>query len=135
MSFTLLGILQSQAAGGGAGAFDLLETQILTSSTSSVTFSGLGSYSNYKHLHLRTLLRTDNNQTSAGARLRINGDSATNYSMHSLFGYSGGVASNSQYFSLDGGLLRAAGNTETSNSFAVNTVDILDFSSSNKGRQ
>jgi hypothetical protein len=34
MSLTLLGILNAQAAGGGGGAFDLLETTTLTSVTS-----------------------------------------------------------------------------------------------------
>jgi hypothetical protein len=37
MSFMLLGILNAQAAGGGgAGAFDLLETTTLATSASSV---------------------------------------------------------------------------------------------------
>jgi hypothetical protein len=33
-------------------AFDLLETTTLTTSASSVTFSGLGAYSDYKHLQI-----------------------------------------------------------------------------------
>ena len=38
------------------GAYDLLETTTLTSSASSVTFSGLGSYTDYKHLQIRMVI-------------------------------------------------------------------------------
>ena len=37
------------AGAGAAGSFDLLETQVLGSAQASVTFSSLGTYSNYKH--------------------------------------------------------------------------------------
>ena len=45
------------------GSFDLLETTTLSTSASSVTFSGLGAYSDYKHLQIRSVARdrsTDN---------------------------------------------------------------------------
>jgi hypothetical protein len=51
----LLGVLQAQAAGQvAAGSFDLLETQVLTSSAASVTFSSLSTYAaDYQHLQIR----------------------------------------------------------------------------------
>jgi hypothetical protein len=59
------------AAGGSS--YDLLETVTLTSSTASVTFSGLGAYSDYKHLQLRVVAQTvDSDNYSRGARIRIN---------------------------------------------------------------
>jgi hypothetical protein len=42
MSFMLLGILNSQAAGGGGGAFDLLETTTLTGTQNNISFTGWG---------------------------------------------------------------------------------------------
>ena len=82
MSFVLLGILNSQAAGGDAvaPAFDLLATQITSSTTSSITFSGLDAYSDYKHLQFRIEI-----QRSAAASdlrnmtLRINNDTSSSY--------------------------------------------------------
>ena len=56
MSFILLGILNSQAAGGAgaAGELQLIQTQTLDSADTTVTFSGLDSFSSqYQHLHLR----------------------------------------------------------------------------------
>lgn len=55
MSFVLLGILNSQAAGGGAGirAYDYLDTVNATGSESSITISGLDSYTDYQDLEFR----------------------------------------------------------------------------------
>jgi len=83
MSFMLLGILNSQAAGGGAGAFDLLETTTLTSSASSVTFSGLGAYSDYKHLQIRGEFSQSGGDVIF---MRFNGVSTTSYAWHNLSG-------------------------------------------------
>ena len=53
MSFMLLGILNSQAAGGGAGGYDLLESATITTNNTFLSIQGLDAYSDYKHLQIR----------------------------------------------------------------------------------
>lgn len=105
------------------GAYDLLETQVLTSSASSVTFTGLGSYSDYKHLQVRMVQITS---SIVGTYMQLNGDTGTNYSTHYLIGTGSSAIS-------------GAG-TSTSNPYAgyaddlggAGIVDVLDFSNTNK---
>lgn len=134
MSLILLGILNSQVSPAAAGAYDLLESTVLTSSASSVTFTGLGSYSDYKHLQLRFIARSDRALATTGNALNFNSDTGTNYANHFLTGNGSSVASD------DGGgasrssiaLPNIASATETANIFSPSIVDILDFSSTNK---
>jgi len=129
MSFMLLGILNSQAAGGAAGAYDLLETTTLASSASSVTFSGLGSYSDYAHLQARW---TGRNGSAGGAvYMRFNGDTGANYVQHQLYG-NGSIAQSGYN---DGQSLLSwnmADSNTASNVFTSYVMDILDFANSNK---
>jgi len=134
MSFILLGILNSQAeaAGGGGPAYDLLETQVLSSSASSVTFTGLGSYSDYKHLQLR--IAAQQNFTGfprQSTRFRINNDTGTNYAYHDLSGDGGSVSSsalaNASYIQLPN-----QPGSQDGNIYGAMVVDILDFSSTTK---
>jgi hypothetical protein len=122
------------AGGGAAGAFDLLETTTLTSSASSVTFSGLGAYSDYKHLQLRMVVRSASTQSggTSDCLLTINGASS-GYALHYLRGDGTSVSSNNSptrsnieinNFAVNGG-----GNTGV---YSPAVMDFLDFSSSNK---
>lgn len=76
MSFILLGILNSAAAGaaGAPGDYDLLESQILTGPESSVTFSGLNTaYStDYQHLQIRISSKTDRADVEDIGKIAIN---------------------------------------------------------------
>lgn len=134
MSFMLLGILNSQAAGGGGGAFDLLETTTLTTSASSVTFSGLGAYSGYKHLQVRAVARTLDGGTIDGININLNGISAGNaYAKHELRGSGSSVTSRNDSNQNElFGFFGVPGNTATANAFGCAVIDILDFSSSNQ---
>jgi len=132
MSLMLLGILNSQAAGGGGvPAYDLLETTTLTSTTSSITFSGLGSYSDYAHLQIRAVHRdTRTSLHSAIALMRFNGESS-NYSFHRLVGNGSSVSSGfANYAGIYMGL--SSTNQTVSGNFASTTCDILDAFSSTK---
>ena len=54
-----LGILAVAGAGAGGGnSFDLLETTVLSSAASTVSFTGLSGYTQYKHLQFRYVART-----------------------------------------------------------------------------
>lgn len=79
MSFMLLGILNSQAAGGAGGpAYDLIETVEATSPVSSISFSGIPS--DYKHLEIRYL--AVGSSDGGIPNMYFNGDTASNYSSH-----------------------------------------------------
>ena len=113
---------------------DFLEEVVLTTSASSVTFSGLASYATagYKHLQVRALTRTDNNSALDNLYVQLNGDSGANYAKHELFGdgstvYSGASANYSQMT-----WLYTQGATETSGVFSPTVLDLLDFSSTTK---
>jgi hypothetical protein len=135
MSFILLGILNSQVAGVGAGAYDLLETQILDSDTASVTFTGLDTLAaGYQHLQLRVLARESSSATGfTNSEMTFNSDTGSNYSWHYLRG-TGSSASSTGASSQSNIRLQglATGNSSTSGSFGMAVIDILDFSSTSK---
>jgi hypothetical protein len=89
MALFPLGLLsQGGGAGGGAGAYELIETVAGTGSSNSITFSSIPQ--TYKHLQIRFagVGATDAYQTY---RLRFNGDTSANYARHALFGQNGSV--------------------------------------------
>jgi len=124
MSLIPLGFWAASGGGGGGAAFDLLETVSLTSSASSVTFSGLGAYSDYKHLQLRMITMSDSGQIIYA---KVNG-STSGYYVHYLTGNGSNVSSSS--FS---STYAWVGHTDTlTNAPGASIVDILDFSSTSK---
>lgn len=133
MSFILLGILNSQAAGAvGGAAYDLLETQVLSSSASSVTFTGLGSYSDYKHLQIRAVERWEGAFISSSTELTFNGDTSSSYSAHKLEGDGNSVSSDNKSNQDHIDLEATPGANADSGIFSSRVIDILDFSSTNK---
>ena len=137
MSLVLLGILNSQAAGaGGAGGFDLLETQILTSATNTISFTGLDSLAaNYNHLQLRAVMQdTDTGTNLNRMDVQLNGDTGTNYTYNYLNGngstVNGSYGQNYDAFKMFDVISAQVGGTSTA--FAGIIMDILDFSNPNK---
>ena len=125
----------SMLAGNAAfspSAYDLLETQVLGTAAASVTFTGLGSYTEYKHLQIRAVARTDKAASNDTVYLQFNSDTGSNYANHSLVGIgsqansSAGASTTYIY-----GLI-ATGATEPTNAFSAAVIDILDFSSTSK---
>lgn len=118
------------AGAGGGGAFDLLETTLISSNTASVTFSSLSAYSDYKHLQIRAVMRKTDSGTSS--RIRLNGDTGSNYARHRLQGNGTSVTSSgsaSQTY-MNFPLMPDSG--MTADGFGAIVVDVLDFSSSSK---
>jgi hypothetical protein len=122
------------AASGGAdaAAFDLLETVSLTSSASSVTFSGLGAYSGYKHLQIRMSVTSTRSAGDDDFRIRFNADTGSNYKSHRLIGTGSSVISSTlgANDSIYTGAINAA--TATADSYSAVVLDILDAFSSDK---
>jgi hypothetical protein len=132
-----LGILA--AAGGGAvfeSSYDLLATEILTSSQASVTFASLGDYAaDYQHLQIRGVSRTSFGlSASDNIRIRINGQTAT-YAWHILQVYGDNSLNAAAEPNSNGSLIApTTGGTATSNVFGAQVIDLLDPFVSNKNR-
>lgn len=129
MSPIPLGILALAGAAGGAPAYDLLETTTLTSSASSVSFTGLNAYSDYKHLQIRAVVQ---NATDVPFYLQINGDTGSNYAWHRLRATGSSVSSlnGSNQPRIDFG--PATVTSFNSSAYNATIIDLLDYSSSSK---
>jgi hypothetical protein len=131
----LLGVLAAQAeaaAPAAAGSYDLLETEILTGSEASVTFSSLNSTygADYQHLQIRIVVRSAVSESASQIALYLNGDtSSANYAFHQLYG-DGSTAGSEGYGSGTLGqitpIVRTFGATGTADAFGAGVVDILD---------
>jgi len=123
--FGLLG-----AAGGIPPAYELIESSILTSDASSVTFSSIPQ--DYKHLQVRYVARSSS--TVNNLFLRLNGVTTSSYAYHQLFATSGGSvfsqnASNQTSILFEDCLVRS---NQTANAFAMGVIDLLDYASTVK---
>jgi hypothetical protein len=112
------------------GVFESIATTVLSSSTSTITFSSIPS--TYKHLQIRYMSRSASATTTDFLSWRFNSDSGSNYSRHYLFGEgasvtAGGAAPDTR-MTTDG----TTGATATSGMFGVGIVDILDYADTNK---
>ena len=112
------------AGAGAAGSFDLLETQVLGSTAASVTFSSLGTYSNYKHLQIRMVARASRSGATTDP-LIVNLNSTTQTYGHHLFG--NGSSASSGNIATSYSLLDAiTGATAATSAFGACVIDILD---------
>ena len=130
MSFVLLGILNAQAAGaaGAPGDYDLLETEILTGSQSSVTFSSLNSTygADYQHLQIRAVVRTNRAIVGDVLYTTFNGTGGTSYNWHYLYGDGSSVASTGAGNDSEIEIFRIASSGTTGDVFGASVIDILD---------
>jgi hypothetical protein len=93
-----LGLLGAALA-APAGAYELLETQILTGNQATVTFSNLNTAygSTYQHLQVRmAVIGSGIPAFGTWMIIRLNGDSGSNYSSHQLNGTGSSVTSSAQ---------------------------------------
>lgn len=110
------------------GAFDALASVTLSSSASTITFTGIPN--NYKHLQLRGINLSNGNDNNI--MLRFNGVSSAAYSLHAIdgvgstTGISGGGSANATYAS--------AGYTADGTFPGPVICDIFDYSSSTKNK-
>jgi hypothetical protein len=74
-------VLDSGGAGGGGGSYESIATATGNGTASTVTFSSIPS--TYASLQLRVLAKT---AADTFFRIRVNGDTTTNYSRHSVYG-------------------------------------------------
>jgi hypothetical protein len=115
---------------GPYGAYESLASVNLTSSASSVTFSGIPS--GYKHLQLRVHARTSRASSLDNLYINFNGDTTAVYSSRRMEGdgssaYTDGFTSSTQPTAF---LVPTASNL--SDVFCGGIMDILDYSSETK---
>ena len=126
----LLGVLAAQAEGAVAGGtYDLLETEILTGSQASVTFSSLNSTygADYQHLQVRFTSRITETVGGAGTfYVNVNGDTGSNYARHNLRGDGSSVLSYALTSSSTPDIGFTAGAESAANIFSAGVIDILD---------
>ena len=124
----ILGIMASAMSANlwqPEGAYDSLATITLSTSTASITFTGIPS--TYKHLQIRFIA---NDTVTSRIRLRLNGDTGNNYSTHLLYGDGASAltaAAASANVITAGPALNSGGT-----SFAAGVVDILDYAITTK---
>lgn len=123
-----LGILAVAGAGGAAAtlAYELISTQIPSSSTVNVTFSSIPS--DYKHLQLRLSLRSSSGNSVVTAGIRLN-SATTNYYSHRLRTDGGSVYSES---SEDSYVRFQASGSPFGGMWSGHIVDLLDYASTDK---
>ena len=132
MSFMLLGILNSQASGGGAAAYELIETVTLANNTTpTVTFSSIPA--DYKHLQIRASVQsTNSNSADDVMTLTMNGNTSAVYTWHWLQG-NGSSVSSAGYTSRNYIRLDTIDTTRFSSvSFTPVVMDILDYANTSK---
>ena len=122
----LLGILNSQVDAGGGSAYELISTQVLASSASSVTFSSIPS--DYKHLQIRAVAKSASSNDNL--IMRFNADTGNNYNLHYLYGNGSSVAS--AYGTAPYVYVGQTISSGLANQFATAVCDILDFGSTSK---
>jgi hypothetical protein len=128
-----LGIL---ASAGGLGNYELIQTQVLASNTTSVTFNiSTAQKTAYKHLQLRAVGRTTDAQAYADLYARFNSDSGTNYGWHYISGVGSGTPSSGWASSQTGIFVgRMTGNTSAGSHFASAITDVVDAFSISKNK-
>jgi hypothetical protein len=101
-----------------------IATTLLSSGQATVTFSNIPQ--GYKHLQIRGIAKTVSNDQ--GIFLQLNGDAATNYSSHLLYGNGTSAVAQSNVSTWDGMYSAPA----FSSQFTGFVIDILDYANTGK---
>lgn len=127
-----MGFLAASGA-GAAGAYDLISTSLISTTTASVTFSSLPT--EYSHLQIRLTGRSNRADYQDQIAIRLNGVTSNVYISHNMRGNGTNVASG--YQDIFGYIFSSSGfdlfsTNETSGAFGAGIIDILDFKSTLK---
>jgi hypothetical protein len=124
------------SAAGIGSDYELIESYILGTSVSEITFSNLANYASvYEHLQIRGTIRTTNAQAFGSLSLRLNGDTGSNYIVHELFAAtttSSSRTSGTTTSMLD--IAQGTGANNDSNAFGGFVIDLLDVYSTSKNK-
>jgi hypothetical protein len=119
-------------AGGGPTDYELIETTILSTTSSLVTFSSIPQF--YKHLQIRVAARGNESSVTNIIYSRMNGDSSSLYSSHRLYGNGSSVLSDA-YSSASNAWTGWFNNANSSSgAFGAMVYDLLDYNSTSKNK-
>mgnify|MGYP006287777975 CR=1 FL=1 len=114
------------------GSYDSLATVTLSTSTTSLTISGIPQ-AGYQHLQLRGIARTDRSGFSVdGIIVQFNNDTGSNYSQHQIYGEGSNLAANGSTSTNLQSVAGASGSSAIANSFGVFIMDVLNYTSTDK---
>jgi hypothetical protein len=110
--------------------YDSLASITLSASATSIVFAGIPS--GYKHLQIRAMHRATTGAGDGTVYMQFNGDSASNYSWHRLYGYgsSAGADASTSTTSIAAG--QSMGATPSLQGFSAMISDILDYTNTSK---
>jgi hypothetical protein len=125
-----LGILAQSRQVVDTGAFQLLESTVLTGSQASVEFTNLTTKyaATYQHLQIRYTGRSSVSANTDDMLLQFNSDTGANYAYHVLetSGAGGAPESYPNTSQTAIGWMRLSGSTATTQSFGAGVIDLLD---------
>lgn len=127
---SIVGVLGS---GVVAGDYQSISTTVLSSATSSITFSSIPS--TYQHLQLRIMSKDATSASAGNWYCNLNGDTGFNYAIHRLYGNGATIAADGAATgSFNGVGPQELPGTSSANIFGVTIIDILDYASTNKNK-
>lgn len=130
------GTLSRSTAVGNAiilpGDFESIATTVVgAGGQATITFSSIPS--TFTNLQIRSLCRDTGSYARFNLRIRMNSDTANNYSYHFLQGGDGNITSAGSATSVGyANIGSSSGGTSSSGIFGVAVVDILDYANTNK---
>jgi hypothetical protein len=125
-------ILAAPFAGTIAGDYESIQTVTVgAGGQASIEFAAISS--TYKHLQIRGFSRTNRGTYGVDSILmRLNSDTAANYSKHALYGDASTAYSVSDLTSTGIDISANTSTTVPTTTFGVMIVDILDYANTNK---
>jgi hypothetical protein len=131
MSLLPLGLLSQGGGAAGQVGFQLISTTLISSTTSSVTFSAIPA--TFKHLQIRVVGRYTSVATLSNLTLRFNGDTGANYGYQSMRGQSTTISSAApgayQTYLLTGDM---PASQASSSGFGTSFIDVIDYANTSK---
>ena len=126
----ILGTIASQVPGKiSVGSFESIATA--TPNGSDVVFNSIPS--TYKHLQIRAIAKTTRNDASVDSMyFRFNGDTGSNYNVHTSSGNGSSASSSSYPGTTVWGTWGLTSAQSQSNTFGVVIFDILDYADTSK---
>jgi hypothetical protein len=112
-------------------AYELIQSTVLTTGASSVTFSSIPQ--DFKHLQVRFITKSSTSSSTRVLKLQMNGDTGNNYAAHVLEG--GGSSVQSGAFTtgtINGIFASVSTGSAVANAWPAGVMDVLDYASTAK---
>ena len=128
----ILGVIASANQGQFISYTDYasITTTTLGTATATITFSSIPA--TYKHLQIRVLARSDRSAGVDIMSMRMNSDTAANYSDHLLYGDGTTAQTDVNINATKINIQRLASDNLSANIFSDFVIDILDYADTNK---